>query len=771
MMNVHFASFVEHAKAVAATRGLVWDLPLDERGVCQSGAWNLTLLTKGSSPTEICLRDFGGDAGAVQLLNSNPPPGPQREYSKGPLPLHWQDLLKACVVDHVFNRHNTATHIVNVARALRVLGTCSSSVKPWLLTPDDIDLAVRVGKALQPSGQLLVVLAGAIRDFLDANHLVDNAPLSRFLPIITAVGHRRPAKFTKSSDEVLSSLEQRKHAEKLPDGKAFWELVRIVFTEKPRSFLHTLIFAAVQVLILTGHRGGEAALIPLDWKRTEEFFDLHGTPAGKCAGISRCLQLRYFLDKPRAKGPNPAGVVEDLQPVPDMYEEILTALLDRIARLTAPLRRTLKSQIQTGRLLPRFEPTELVRAVELYTYVTGNPFVAELPEHVRAAYVEKCRSDYDPKVFQKLRDLCMQAIDGGNSLISAAAYNYFNHLSGLPSRNVDGKTWSAESRTNWANVYFKIGDVEDFLRSGKRTKLPDTMAIRLGDGGELAAWKLMFLMPKRALSDGRDEGLCDVTRYFSVGRADGRMLTHALSTGEKQTLFAVYGQNDEDRALRLNPHSLRHLLNTECFRLGLSDAIITKHFGRSSVAESHEYDHRSLAEYLDRVDLSQEIELMLGDNAATVARLIKAGKASGPIVEAYLRIQRTEGDAAAFEYLRVEADGFHATPYGHCINSFTVDPCPSDLECFNNCRHLTATGLPKVRSNLVLLKTKIEHAISDIKAKKTSSIGRNNQLEHAQTRLTAIDRILATPAGERVFPEGDDLSRPRTKKSVLDDEN
>jgi hypothetical protein len=54
--------------------------------------------------------------------------------------------------------------------------------------------------------------------------------------------------------------------------------------------------------------------------------------------------------------------------------------------------------------------------------------------------------------------------------------------------------------------------------------------------------------------------------------------------------------------------------------------------------------------------------------------MIKAGKAKGPIVEAFFKIQREKGDDAAFDYLKVEADGFHSTPYGHCLNSFTVDP-------------------------------------------------------------------------------------------------
>lgn len=159
---------------------------------------------------------------------------------------------------------------------------------------------------------------------------------------------------------------------------------------------------------------------------------------------------------------------------------------------------------------------------------------------------------------------------------------------------------------------------------------------------------------------------------------------------------------------------------------------------------------------------------MLGEKAATVARMIKVGKANGPIIDAFRRIQSNEGDEAAYEYLRVEADGFHATPYGHCLNSFTVDPCPKHLECFANCRHLSATDLPENRKNLIHLEGKFKFAIETIKSRPSTSLGWKNQLDHAEQRLTGVQKLLASTPGERVFPDGIDLSAPR-KSGVLDE--
>jgi hypothetical protein len=269
----------------------------------------------------------------------------------------------------------------------------------------------------------------------------------------------------------------------------------------------------------------------------------------------------------------------------------------------------------------------------------------------------------------------------------------------------------------------------------------------------------------------------------------------------------VYGQTEEDRALTLRPHSLRHLQNTELFRLGIADTIITKRFNRRQVAQSYEYDHRSLSEDLDQVELKPEVEARLGEKSATIARLIKSGKARGPIVDAFKRIQLTDGEDAAIDYLSVEADGFHSTPYGHCINSFMVDPCRKHLECFTGCKHLSATDLAETRRNLVQLETRFALAIKVIEERKSQrlgdgnpreleaesasseglpgtmqvseqairlripgSIGLDNQLAHAKARLEGVRKLLETAPGQLVFPDGDDLSRDLTKPKgrVLD---
>ncbi|WP_229007327.1 hypothetical protein [Methylophilus sp. Leaf408] len=479
--------------------------------------------------------------------------------------------------------------------------------------------------------------------------------------------------------------------------------------------------------------------------------------------------LRHFAEKQQSPDSDSIVLFETAQYIPSMFEGILTETLDQIVSATHPLRYTLQRQIEENRILPWFNKDELISAVDLYTHLTGNPVFANLSSDQLQNYSSRYRSSYDPSVFDEMRELQFNISD--NAQLNGALYIFFNRLKGkLTFRQANGIEWN-DSRFKWVNVFLRIDEVEEYLRKSVSTKLSDTSPLRLAEG-VLPAQDLMFLMPKRALAEGRNDGLCDIKRYYSVGRFDAAMLQHSLSGSHisVSSLFENYAHNDEYRKLSLNPHSFRHLQNSELFRLGIADTAITKRFDRRSVAQSYEYDHRSLAEELDHIDLPPEVETTLGVKAATVARLIKAGRASGPIVQQFRKIQHEDGEDAAFEYLKVEADGFHSTPYGHCINSFTVDPCPKHLECFSGCRHLTATNLPENISNLIKLERRFQVALTEAQAKPANTIGRSNQIEHATIRLESIRKILKTPTGAQVFPEGQDFSRRKdTSRTVHDD--
>lgn len=770
-MNEHFRVFIDLGRRIASERGVNWNVRLQADGTAvPDDAWNITQFVGDSPPPVHWVRDFGLDAKALQALNERRKQQNCPALSKTPLSPGWLDLLKAVTVEQLFFRKNSTGHVIcNVARPLRVLATAVEGREPWELRVDDVAQAFELAKEIQASGKLADLVLGLVKTLIDANHIADIGPISPALSLKRHGVREKRARYTKSMDELRSNLEERKHAEKLPERRAFWELVRIVFTEQPRSVLDLLRFAQAKVMLLCGLRVGEASLLPADWKRVREYYDPSGRAAGELGGHSTALMVRHFAEKQQTQNSDSVALFETAQYVPAIFETVLTETLNEVARVTQPLRETLRRQVEENRILPWFRRDQLVSAIELYPYLTGNPVLLALSDQEQDQWQARHRAQFDGDVFDEMHDYQLRQIHSAPSTLNIALYVFYNRLKGkINFRRRDESVWQ-DARMQWTEVFLRIDEVEDYL-SGIPTKLSDRSPFRLSPSGEIQAWELMFLMPKRALAEGRNDGLCDITRYYSVGRFSPDMMQLALGGNESSggsTLFESYSSSDEDRALTLNPHALRHLQNTELFRLGVADTIITKRFNRRSVAQSYEYDHRSLAEELEDIELPVEVEASLGSKAATVARMIKAGKASGPIVDAFKNIQRTHGDEAAFEFLKVEADGFHSTPYGHCINSFTVDPCPKHLECFAGCRHLTATDMPKYRTHLVQLEGRFKDAVKAIESRSAKTIGRDNQLTHAKNRLDAVRQILVTPEGMQVFPEGADLSKSDSSPGSL----
>ncbi len=285
----------------------------------------------------------------------------------------------------------------------------------------------------------------------------------------------------------------------------------------------------------------------------------------------------------------------------------------------------------------------------------------------------------------------------------------------LPIRHADGSPWFAD-RISWGDAWFRVDDMENLTRTLMPTKLSDTAPYPLSNHRKLYPYEIAAIIPKRSIVETRNGNLCDVGMYFSVGNVDSYDLRLHLG-GDVDNIFSRYGETDEDKRLVLNrSHTIRHLQNTELFRLGLADTLITKRFNRRSVTQSHVYDHRSLAEDLDFIDLPAGALETLPPKAAQVWRMIKTKRISGPIVDEFRRIEASEGEDAAFEFLATEADGFHATPYGGCATSFTVDPCPKHLECFKGCRHLVRTSNPEAAANLDKMESRFELTIRAIES-------------------------------------------------------
>ena len=775
-MNDFFCAFVSTGLRLANEHGLVWDLTCGADGrIDRTQRWNLTTLAGMVPPPVKWLPHLSYDENVIPPLNEILIARGLRPVSGGAMPRSWCDLLKAAVLTEILvKRNKPAFALEGVGRHIRILAACARDVEPWDLTGEHVQLAYNAALHVGESGKLASNFEMVMKVLFDSQHLADRSPLARFCTpyasatAIAAQGVveklKKYGRNYKDTGEMRKALHQRKSASKLPDEKAFWELTRIVFTEQPLTFADAIRFSMIKLGIVTGFRVGENAIVPLDWRRSRDYVDANGRSAGENGGISRSLMIRYFAEK-QDNDVDQNGIIlyENTQHVPPMFEGLVEEILADAERLTRPMREILIQQTQTGRLMPDLNPDALVPYAELFTRLSGNIRIVEEP--LPPDLVMKYRERHDAAVLEEIRSFQhARLVEGAPSSKGARLY-WVDHVpDDLVPYDSDGvaisnRVGKRKRQLRWSRIRFRVSEVEDLFRRKISTKLSDTAPFNLAGGRTLYPHELLFLMPIRALGEGRGDSITDVNRYVAVGRVQVGDLGNQLGASENN-IFSRYGKTDEDRSFKVEPHALRHLQNAELFRVGLADTIITKRFGRRSVAQSHVYDHRSLAEDLASIELPDDAMTMMGPKAQEVLKLITSGRVFGPVVDEFLQIQRELGDDAAFLYLDAEADGFHVTPYGFCLNSFMVDPCPKHLECFNGCRHLALSPLPEDRVTLERLRDRFIVAIANIEARPPRGAGRKNQLKHAQVRLANIEIALATAPGARPFPDGPDLSVP-----------
>ncbi|HHK0996377.1 TPA: hypothetical protein ACQQQE_006348 [Pseudomonas aeruginosa] len=749
MSKDSFDRFIVCNRDIATTKGVNWDIRPNPEGVVPQGqAWPIHELC-GVIRQKYWLNNFGSDKNCLKTWNDQRLKKGAGQVSLSVLSANWQDLIKAAVIDQIFIRANKAVHIaLHVIRPLKVLGMCAQGTEPWQLTRETIELAHSLAKESQPSGQLANQVIAVVKNILDFHALSERYPLLQ-------ANDNAPLRPRGTGSYLRERLSERRKPEKLPEQKAFWELSRILFTEKPSSFNDELRFAQLKLLVLCGFRIGEPPLIPFNWNYSKNHLDRLGLPAGESGGVSTSIAIRYFVEKRDISLPGGSLLYIDRQEVPQIFIEIVREIFERVERLTAQLRRRLAEQVRTGRVLAGFNVDELVRVTELYTSFTGNPFVYADPK--QSELIARYREDYDTTVLEEIHQRQEMLSKFNNP--SPDLLRYFFELrkgyeSILPFRDKDGNILKRQSTKG----FFLIADVEALLEVKIPRKQANLRAIKTSIG-ELALNDFLFIGPKRALAEARNGSICDITKYIFTDRIETAELKACLYNGpyEKDTIFKRYGRNEVDRALTIKSHSLRHLQNTELFRMGIADTAITKRYGRASIAQSHEYDHRNLFEELDfMTPKGGEGEAL--DNASSVLALIRSGHIGGRIVDEFKSIQAAYGDEIAFQFLSAEADGVHATPYGFCINSFIVSPCPNHLSCFNGCKHLALDDSNEHKGNLIKIRDKMINAIELIEERPSESIGRANQLSHARAQLENIEKALNCSPGARPFPDGEDLS-------------
>jgi len=305
-------------------------------------------------------------------------------------------------------------------------------------------------------------------------------------------------------------------------------------------------------------------------------------------------------------------------------------------------------------------------------------------------------------------------------------------------------------------------------QSSRRDAFPksDIRTFRTSSGKVVGTWQSLFLTFRAVVPFPLDGPVDDTAAINTPIRRRIYIALGGCTESGSISLFRKYAATPARQGLSIQPHSLRHLMNTELFRLNVPDTVITHQFGRSTVAQSYEYDHRSLSEKLEFVQLPPVSRSIMppGSPQELVAKMVVSGIAGNSHVgRSFRRIQAEHDDEAAFTWLAANSDGFHVTPYGFCTNSFSVNPCARHLKCFDDCRHFTASGLPEHRVTLEKLREKLIVMKSAAEAKPATAVARKNQIAHAVRLLRGVDAALAAQAGSNVFADGVDHANPRSK--------
>ncbi len=759
-MNQYYSDFIARSRSAANREGLTWDLPYDERGLIpKEHRWNISRVCNLTQGSTAWVRTLSFFEPAIAPLNTFRRTVGLAPIDHGPMSPEWIEFFLAVMLFCVFESDmKPQSALCNIGQFIRLLAAVCHGRRPSEITPDDVRLAYNVALAIGNSGKQALNLRTTIRTIFDENHLSDFGPLASyctpFNDYVSAERHknverRRRIQNAHRKSRSRKSLAEKQDAEKLPDMDAFWELIRILFTCKPRTFSDAVRFCIYTTLIYTGFRVGEALRLPDQCLRSREYVDRKGRSSALKGGIATSLVLRHFAEKQTLdRNQNGFVLVEAFQDVPELFADPLRELVGRARQLTRPLRERLAAQVATGRMFPDLEPDAIVPDWELYLRLSGNIQLGEakLPKTL----VERYRETFSEEALDELRNHQIVAYQRSpNRRIFEYFEKWTKKAEYLTFRDINGNPVPAVR--GW-HYYFKVSDIERYIDEHLPTKKTNLGALALSSGGKLEPQEFLFLFPTRSVIEDRDGGVIDVGRYAFVGIGSEADLEIHLGL-KKPNIFTRYG-GPEAADFKIITHAFRHLQNDELFRAGVSDAVITMRFGRRSPAQSHVYNHKSLAEDLDYMDVPGDGLDPLSPNVQRVFHLVKEGKVEGPIVREFRRIQREMGDDDAFAYLNAEAGGLHVTPYGFCLSSLTVDPCPKHLECFNGCHHLARTGLASETEALTDLHDRLVKVIDRLEAEPTTARSVQTQIDHARTRLDGVRRALATVPRAKVSPEG-----------------
>lgn len=634
---------------------------------------------------------------------------------KAALPLDFQDFCKALIVYLQRTRSlkfsMAAAYNIAVRRLYNPLFERGVS-DPTQLTRGDFD---RVVGFLRESGYKN--LYDAISHLQVIADTIDNLQITEI-----AIHFEHDAKPEKRRHDYISlhdpdrAVKQRKSDDRLPSREAMEAYA--LCSNHPFSEGEEILLRVIDLLIATGQRGNEVAVIPYDcWverpiKGTagKVVVDANGKPIVECG-------IRYFAEK-------------QFQSRVHWFAEsdvpLARRAVERLKMLTQEQREVARWQEAHPGRLWNYPPQTAMSEVEVLDWLG----FSENRDTLRNLSVYFSRNGVHP-------------LDETNHQYKAIKRRY---LAGDIERLLVPKLHGHAVLTE------NIGGI---LRIVLKTS--ETLAIAFDGQFRLG---------------GRE---ANVFRVLPRG-VTLRDINHALGANEAySSIFSRRSLTESDGApIRLTSHQPRHWRNTIYHLTGMSDVQQALALGRKRLDQNVYYQHTSIEE-----NTAAHQEFLAFNSHHERIDFLHAGirdrRIQGALTDSYHALLSDKGTTTAEAFLAVHATALHVTPFGGCIHDFSQAPCPKHLQCWNGCSHLHLMGTPSERANLEKQAENLTTAITIMRDAGAGEAGSDVWLADQEDKLNNLKSVLArdTNAGvQRVFPNGYPMTVADTDKrhsSVSDD--
>ncbi len=155
---------------------------------------------------------------------------------------------------------------------------------------------------------------------------------------------------------------------------------------------------------------------------------------------------------------------------------------------------------------------------------------------------------------------------------------------------------------------------------------------------------------------------------------------------DRLSIFDRYGFTDAQGApLKITSHQIRHLINTEAQRVGLTDEQIAHWSGRRRVDQNAVYDHRTLEERIEQTRQAvEEVQSAVSLPAAAEGVNYSHGQWT-------VKVVRKPRALADIEDVQPQLSGLK-TLYGECHHDWSFAPCEGFVKCLDCSEHACIKG-------------------------------------------------------------------------------